>query len=263
VGLAVQTAMDDRERFFRRAVAISLAGHVLLVIVSVVSPFPRSRSTVMPGVMNVSLVSATPVSAPKASAKPPAAKPKPKPPTPAAKPPPPKPEVKAKEKVLPKEAMKQPKPEPPKPKNVAPPPQPEEKLDYADALDELRDELDEEVPADQPDPELVASVGKRPSGPPGHGPGDPVDPEVADWARRVRLHVKRNWILDAGLARQIIEAEVTVTLDATGNVIEAKVTAPSGNAGYDASVLRAIDKSSPLPPPPDSGEWPLYFNPQD
>jgi colicin import membrane protein len=252
--------MEDRERVFRRAIAISAAGHVLLLIVSLVSPFPRSHSTVMPGVVSVSLVSAVPVSAPKPAAKPAAAKPKPKPPE--AKPPPPKPEVKTDKKLLPKEAMKQPKPEPPKPK-AAPPPEPEEKLDYSDAIDSLREELGEDTPVDQPDPDLVASVRPTASGPPGHGPGDPLDPETADWVRRVKLQVTRNWILDPSLKRRIIEAEVSITLDATGNVIEATVTQRSGEAGFDAGVLRAIDKSSPLPPPPESGEWVLLFHPQD
>jgi colicin import membrane protein len=262
VAEAVLNPMEERERVFRRAVAISAAGHVLLVIVSLVSPFPRSRSTVMPGVVSVSLVAAPPTAAAKPAAKPAAAKPKPKPPE--AKPPPPKPpEVKTDKTLLPKEATKPPKKEPPKPKTVTPPPKPEEKLDYTDAIDELREELGEDTPADQPDPDLIASVRPTQSGPPGHGPGDPLDPEVADWVRRVKLHVRKNWILDPSLKRRIIQAEVTIELDATGNVLEATVTNRSGDGGFDQSVLRAIDKSSPLPPPPDSGEWPLLFSPQD
>ena len=257
--------MEERERVFRRALAISAVGHVLLLIVSVVSPFPRSRSTVMPGSMSVSLVAAPPLAAAKpAAAKPAAAKPKPEPKPPEATPPPPKPpEMKTDKTLLPKEATKQPKKPEPKPKAVTPPPKPDEKLDYSGALDELREELGEDTPADQPDPDLVASVQPRAGGPPGHGPGDPLDPEVADWVRRVKLQVTRNWILEPSLKRRIIEAEVTITLDATGNVLDANVTSRSGEAGFDAGVLRAIDKSSPLPPPPDSGEWVLLFHPQD
>jgi TonB family protein len=54
-----------------------------------------------------------------------------------------------------------------------------------------------------------------------------------------------------------------VTLDATGNVLEIDVTDGSGNPYYDQSVVRAIEKASPLPPPPESGEWPMLFSPQD
>src|SRR5262245_39880688 len=98
--------MEDRERVFRRAVAISAAGHVRPLIGWRVSPVPRSRSTCMPGSMSVGLVAAPPLASAKPAAKP-AAKPKPKPPE--VKPPPPKPEVKVDKKVLPKDPMKQPK----------------------------------------------------------------------------------------------------------------------------------------------------------
>jgi hypothetical protein len=61
--------------------------------------------------------------------------------------------VRADKKLLPKEAA-QPRSAPPKPKPaVAPPEPPKRSLDYADALDELRDELGEEA-GDAPDPEL-------------------------------------------------------------------------------------------------------------
>ena len=37
----------------------------------------------------------------------------------------------------------------------------------------------------------------------------------------------------------------------------------SGNPWYDESVVRAIQKASPLPPPPEAGEWPFVFKPED
>lgn len=266
---AVLSPVEERERVFRRAVAISAAGHVLLLLVSVVSPFPRSRSLVPAGSMSVSLVAAPPAARPapaRPSAKPPVEKAKPKE---AEKPlPPPPPEVTADKTLLPKQATKQPKPEPPKPKPkpAVAPPKPEEELAYGDALDSLREELGEaqDVPTDAPDPELLASV--RPGhggGMPGQGPGDPVDPEVLEWIRRVKIHVKRGWVVPPGAKRRAIEAEVAVTLDATGNVLGSEVVRRSGDTGYDDSVLRALDKASPLPPPPESGEWFLLFTPQD
>jgi TonB family protein len=221
----------------------------------------------LPGVVSVSLVAAAP-SAP-AAGKPAVRKPPPKPeakpvePKPAP-PPPPKPEVKADKKLLPKEAVREPKPAPPKPKPAVAPPKPEEPLDYDDALDSLREDLGEEKDAGEAaDPELLASVRPSQSGPPGGGSGDPVDPEVAAWMRRVKIHVTRNWVLQPGFKRQAIQAVVEVTLDATGNVLEIDVTDGSGNPYYDQSVVRAIEKASPLPPPPESGEWPMLFSPQD
>jgi TonB family protein len=55
---------------------------------------------------------------------------------------------------------------------------------------------------------------------------------------------------------------VTVRLDAGGRVVgPPRVTQRSGNPWYDESVVRAIQKASPLPPPPEAGEWPFEFTP--
>jgi colicin import membrane protein len=57
---------------------------------------------------------------------------------------------------------------------------------------------------------------------------------------------------------------VQVRLDPQGNVVgEPRITRRSGNPWYDDSVVRAIEKSSPLPPPPEAGEWPFVFRPED
>jgi TonB family protein len=268
VAQAVLTADEDRERLFRRAVAISLAAHAVLLLLAVVSPFPRSRPAALPGVMSVSLVAAAPAASSPAKAAPakpaaPPAKPKAKPvePVPAPPPAPPKPEVKADKKLLPKEAVQAPKP---KPKPAVAPPKPAPPMDYDDALDSLRQELGEGPPSDAPDPALVASVNPAPRvGPAGGAGGPPLDPAVAEWMRRVKIHVSKRWILEAAVKRQAIQALVAVTLDATGNVLEIELRERSGNASFDASVVRAIEKASPLPPPPDSGEWPFIFTPQD
>jgi TonB family protein len=215
--------------------------------------------------MDVSLVAAVPgTQAPAAKPAPPkaAAKPTP-PPKEAAKPvpPPEAPQVKADKKLLPKEAVQPPKPKP-KPAPALKPP--EKELDYADALDSLREELGE--PADEgeaPDPELLASV-KPSRGPAGMGgTGDPLDPLIAAWIKRVKLHVSRAWVLEPSFKRQIIEAEIRVTLDASGRVLAVDVQRRSGNPYYDESVVRAIEKASPLPAPPEDGDWAFVFTPQD
>ncbi len=265
----VLTADLDRERVFRRAVAISAGAHLVLLLLAVVSPFPRSRPAALPGVVSVSLVAAAPqASAPARAAppKPPAARPKPKPPEPKATPPPepPPPEVKADKKLLPKDPTQAPKPKPKPAVAPAPPkPPPPKPMDYDDALDTLRQELGEGPPSDAPDPDLVASVQPAPAGPPGGGGGDPLDPEVAEWMRRVKIHVSRSWILEASEKRKAIQALLAVTLDATGNVLEVELEKGSGSPSFDTSVVRAVEKASPLPPPPDSGEWPFIFTPQD
>jgi len=267
---------DERERAFRRAIAISLGAHLVLLGLAVVSPFPSRRFERPAGVVNVSLVAAPPGAAATAPAR---SAPKPAPPKPVAKPkeppkqapkpvppPEPKPEVRADRKVLPKEATRAPKPKPAEPKPAVKPP--EKDLDYDDALSALREELgetEETPPADAPDPELLASV--RPGRAAGlegmGGTGPPLDPEIAAWMKRVKIHVTRAWVLEPGFKRQVIEAEVVVSLDASGNVREVELQRRSGNPYYDESVVRAIEKASPLPPPPEEGEWGFVFTPQD
>ncbi len=71
-------------------------------------------------------------------------------------------------------------------------------------------------------------------------------------------------MLPAGLRREPLETQIDVELDAQGNVLSApKVTRRSGNPWYDESVVRAVQKASPLPPPPEPGTWPFVFRPED
>jgi TonB family protein len=57
---------------------------------------------------------------------------------------------------------------------------------------------------------------------------------------------------------------VVVELDASGAVVsEPRITRRSGNPWYDEGVVRAIQKASPLPPPPSAGEWDFVFLPED
>ena len=269
---AVLRGDDERERAFRRAVGISVAAHLVLLGLAFVNPFGHRAIERPAGVMNVSLVAAppgAPAAAARPAAKPAAAKPAAKPkeaPKPVPPPEAPKPEVRADKKLLPKEATKAPKPEPPKAKPAVKPP--EKELDYDDALSSLREELGEPKDAGEaPDPELLASVkpGRAGSaGPAGMGgTGPPLDPLVAAWIKRVKIHVSRAWVLEPGFKRQVIEAEVRVTLDGAGNVLGVEVQHASGNSYYDESVVRAIQKASPLPAPPEDGDWAFVFTPQD
>ena len=92
------------------------------------------------------------------------------------------------------------------------------------------------------------------AGPAGGGGGDPLDPEFAAWMRRVKIHVTKAWVIEPGFKRQMIQAGVRVTLDATGNVLDVDVSHGSGNPYFDDGVVRALEKATPLPAPPESGE---------
>ena len=242
---------EERERRFRRMVAWSAAVHVVLVLLFLVTPKPRG-TVALPGVVRVDLVAAPAAPAPpKAAPTPPQARPAPPP-----KPKPPVPE----KKVIPKEPVATPKPKPearPEPKPAPPQPAPEPEpteLGYDELLEQLRGEAGAAAP-----PTTVADVGRAAVA----GGGVLVSPEVMAWMKRAKVHVTRAWVLEPGFRTQPLEAEITVRLGATGEVLDTRITRRSGNPWFDESVERAIRKASPLPSPPEADEWPFVFRPQD
>jgi TonB family protein len=265
-----------RRREFRRLLVVSVALHIGGILLLGYTPTTSWHPA--PGeVIAVEVVTA----APRAAAPPrpaPAPKPKPAPaaapePVPAAPPAPPPPPVK-KQVVLPKqpevpkpkvEPRPEPKPQPQRreldPSEVQQRPAPTE--DYEDVMAKLRAEAGEpsEAPAPTPSPapEQVATAAS-----PAAGVGRPVDPEVAAWMRRVKIHVRRSWVVPPGFRMQPLETRVQVRLDASGAVLgEPEILRRSGNPWYDEGVVRGIQKASPLPPPPEAGEWEFIFRPED
>jgi len=207
---------------------------------------------------------------------PPVAKPMPPPPVakptpavPVAKPAPPP----TAEKVLPKEAAKAPelaKPVPPAPTPPAPaapaasaakPAPPQKQASIDDVLSQLRAEAGESAPAP------VADAGLQPaeiSGTGGGGGSVKVSPEVMAWLKSARIHVRKSWILAPGFRLEPLATQIRVNLDAAGTVVgEPVIVRKSGNPWYDESVLRAIQKASPLPAPPKAGEWDFLFQPEE
>ena len=228
------------QRAFRRLLVVSMLAHVALAFFLGFSP---GSEVVMPqGVIAVELVSLpspAPASAPKA------ARPAP--------PPPPEP----KQVVLPKETAP-PKPEPrlepkpvtpPKPK-AEPPAEPAAERDYSDVLSELRAEVGDEPPT--PAPAQTASIGTP--------TGNPVSPEFLAWERRARIHIRQNWVVPPSFRDEPLRTSIVVELDAGGAILgEPRIVKRSGNPWYDDGVVRSIQKASPLPPPPEPGEWSFVF----
>jgi len=253
--VAGQHAIDlenDRPDHFRRFLVISALLHLGLAAMLAFSPTMPQMSAPM-GAITVDLVAA-----PSRPAPAPRAQPKPAPtPAPAVAKPKPKPPVPDK-RVLPKESTT-PKPKPRAkreeipPEAVTRPETPEQ--DYSDVLEQLRSEAGDENAPVAP-PEQVAAV--APAG--GGGTGRPVSPEVADWMRRARIHVRRSWVVPPGFRQQSLATVVDVELDSGGNLLgEPEVVKRSGNPWYDDGVLRSIRKASPLPAPPEAGVWNFVF----
>lgn len=64
--------------------------------------------------------------------------------------------------------------------------------------------------------------------------------------------VKRNWNLPKYLTDQNFRAELEIKINAQGKVTEKKIITSSKNEVVDGKVLKAIELSTPFPPPPES-----------
>jgi outer membrane biosynthesis protein TonB len=238
---AISPGAFERQEF-RRLLGVSLGAHVALAIFLAWSP---GGEIVMPqGVIAVELVAA-PSAAPAPAAKPPAARPAPPPPPPAPE-----------KIVLPKETA------PPEPKPAAKPrPQPEPEpsaepapeKDLSDVLSELRAEAgDEPSEPAPPQPAQTAAIGTP--------TGQPVSPEFLAWEKRARIHIRNSWVVPPAFRNQPLRTTIVVELDAGGTLVgEPRVLKRSGNPWYDDGVVRSIQKASPLPAPPEAGEWSFVF----
>lgn len=73
-----------------------------------------------------------------------------------------------------------------------------------------------------------------------------LTPELAQYAERVRKAIKSNLVFPDNLPDNI-NAVVLLSLAPDGSVLRSTIEKPSGVQVYDDAVLRAIERSSPLP----------------
>jgi TonB family protein len=224
--------------------------------------------------------------------------PKPEPPKEVAKPEPkpepakPKPQPKENEMVL---AEKVKKPEPPKAVAKAEPPKPQPKADAKAAEKAAAEKAAAEKAAKEAaavharDQHIEAAIkrmqqqmGKRGAGSgtkaaeqpgapisvgPGEGAGGTVrGVEYLLYYNQMINRIKQAWAW-AG-ANQTLEATVRFNITENGEVVNVRITQPSGDPSYDASVERAVRAANPLPPPPETyrkefSDVELIFRPQD
>jgi TonB family protein len=250
-----------RQRDFRRMVALSAAAHVALSVGAVVSlPGLGSREAPM-GDPSITLITPQELAAMTGAPAPPA-KPKPPAPEPAAAPvaqpeppPPPQDQIIISEDLNQRPSKPKPKPEPPVEREIETRPQPAEQPEQVDLEDLLIEEriLSGAMPGQaKPDAKPRALPGSG-------GTGPAVSPEVAAWQARVRAHVRRNWALTPGLRSKGLRALVQVELTASGLVLDYQIERSSGNPWFDDSVERFLEEAGSLPPPPESGDWPIEF----
>lgn len=242
-------------RRFRAGLVASVLAHVVAFVLLFYAPSPAPRA--LYPVVSVELV-----------APPPAARPAPAPKRPVPAKPPPAPVAKkpiAKKKVLPKEpTAKAVKPRREKPRPAAPPTpaaKPEE-LDYEDALASLRAELGEETGASPLD-EARRTADAQAQVQRAETAGRAVDRELANWVLATRAHVRRAWVTPPEFLNRGLRTDLRVTLMADGTVLGSpEIVAGSGDPYFDENAVRAIRRASPLPAPPEAGEWPFRFEPE-
>ena len=236
---------DLERRNFRTGVVLSCVLHAGVVGVLFHAPEPEPMR--LPEVISVQMV-ALPGAAPAPpKALPKAARPAPEPAPVPARPPPPAP----KKVILPQRAQKVSKKRKPKPRDP----------EYDDVLAALRDELGEPDPPPQApeevlDEETLAALRE----PEAAGAGARVDAEFARWQLDTLRHVRESWVVppdfrDAGLATGL-----RVTLSEGGEVLgRPVVTHTSGNPYFDDETVSALLRATPLPSPPEAGDWQFRF----
>jgi outer membrane biosynthesis protein TonB len=256
--------MPPERREFRRLVVGSALVHVGALGFLMFSPSWRTHE--LPRVIAVELVQPSAPAAPAAAPKP---APAPAPPPEAVPaPPPPPPPPKPKQIVLPE------KPTAPKPPDKAKP-KPREKEVFKEPPKKQEKDLDELLadlrgsdttkpspgpPAQAPVDTATATTG--PTGQPSEGTAV-ISAEEAAWRARVRQKMKGIWIVPPGFRAQPLETNFVITLDAAGNIVSSRITKKSGNPWYDESIERALAKVKSLPPPPEAGDWPFQWKPED
>ncbi|MCP5468014.1 MAG: cell envelope integrity protein TolA [Deltaproteobacteria bacterium] len=107
-----------------------------------------------------------------------------------------------------------------------------------------------------------ASGGNNPSNSPGEGgagggggPGSEVgarDSSYINYIVKVKNLIQRNWVRLGMESGKVLKAQINIKVDANGNVISKVMIRGSGSTSFDHSIKRAIESSTPLPPPPSS-----------
>jgi colicin import membrane protein len=217
-------------------------------------------------------VDVTPPAAPKPA---PAPEPKPEAKPIAAKAEEPKPKA--------EEAPAKPKPVEKKPEPKPKPPEKTKEQMLAEALADAKREAQAKAKAEANDrkaleknaladiAKLVAEQDAAMTDNPAEGPGAGGEDDdgvpmglEAIYAARVKEIIKSNWRFPNIPVKQSLIASVFMRVDEQGRITEAVLAARSGRPDFDESVLKAVQETEQLPPPPGSvREMRINFNLQD
>lgn len=116
-----------------------------------------------------------------------------------------------------------------------------------------------------------SKTSEPPGGPISVGPGEGAGGSVRGveyllYYNQLITRIRQSWAWAS--AGQDMEAAVRFSISGTGEVLDVRITHPSGDSSYDASVERAVRAVNPLPPPPagykkEFSDVELTFRPND
>lgn len=140
-------------------------------------------------------------------------------------------------------------PEEPAPESPPPPrPSTSERSDPADLDDAIRRFIGDGDPDARPDD------GTRYGSPDGHPDGWAESASEGDlYLGLVRRRLHENYQVPSIIPereRLFLNATVVIYVALDGRILRTEIERPSGNRHFDAALLRAVESSSPLPPPP-------------
>ncbi len=122
--------------------------------------------------------------------------------------------------------------------------------DIDTAVDAVADKEKEFAGDEMPGPDRAGGIG---------GPGS--GGILADYYNVIYREIKSAWVY-TGKVEEDMMTIVSINIDSKGNVRVLKIEKSSGNNRFDRSVIRAINKASPLKKPPfNIGDIGLRFRP--
>jgi TonB family protein len=158
-----------------------------------------------------------------------------------------KPEGVEKEKVVVEDKTKKEKKPPPK---EIPEKKPEGKQDTRinDALRKINQDLKDRTLIPE-----AAQVKEGATGDPQGSPGGD-NSECSQYSARVKQRIVGNWIRLTGGNKPPRPPKIHAMINSSGQVTSTQFLQKSGDLSLDSSAMRAIENSSPLPPPPENCE---------
>lgn len=103
----------------------------------------------------------------------------------------------------------------------------------------------------------LSSGGLRMDDVPGFGGGGPA---MVNYTQLIMSIFDRAWIPPTEITDENLVTEVRIVIHRTGKVTSARITKKSGNAAMDASVMRALESVTSVPPfPPEAKDFERTF----